>query len=62
MWADVGPGDIVLEAGTGSGSLTMAMARAVSPGGRVVSYERRADHAARAERLISGFFGGVPST
>ena len=60
MWADIGPGNVVLEAGTGSGALTMALARAVIPGGRVVSVERREDHAARARKLIKGFFGEVP--
>jgi tRNA (adenine57-N1/adenine58-N1)-methyltransferase len=61
MWADIAPGNVVLEAGTGSGALTMALARAVDPGGRVVSYERREDHAERGRRLIKGFFGEVPS-
>lgn len=61
MWADIGPGNIVLEAGTGSGALTMALARAVDPGGRVVSYDRRENHAARARKLIRGFFGDIPA-
>ena len=60
MWADIGPGNVVLEAGTGSGGLTMALARAVDPGGRVVSYDQREDHAQKAEKLIKGFFGSVP--
>src|SRR5258706_296605 len=37
--ADVSPGDLVIEAGTGTGALTMAVIRAVGPSGRVVSYE-----------------------
>jgi tRNA (adenine57-N1/adenine58-N1)-methyltransferase len=37
----VGPGQTVLEAGTGSGSMTVALAYAVGPQGHVVSYERR---------------------
>ena len=56
MWADIGPGMTVIEAGTGSGGLTMVLARAVMPGGLVISVERRADHAEAARRRIDGFF------
>ena len=37
--AGVGPGDRVLEVGPGVGSLTVALAEAVSPGGEVVALE-----------------------
>lgn len=60
MWADIAPGQVVLEAGTGSGALTMALSRAVEPGGTVVSVERRQDHQNRAVKLIKGFFGQIP--
>jgi len=39
----IGPGVHVLEAGTGSGSLTTALAWAVGPQGRVTSYEVKPD-------------------
>jgi tRNA (adenine57-N1/adenine58-N1)-methyltransferase len=38
---DIGPGKHILEAGTGSGSFTTALAFAVGPQGRVTSYESR---------------------
>lgn len=60
VWADVGPGMTVLEAGTGSGGLTMMLTRAVGPTGRVVSVERRPDHAGLARKRIAGFFGSIP--
>ncbi|MEX1247632.1 MAG: tRNA (adenine-N1)-methyltransferase [Anaerolineales bacterium] len=44
----VGPGSQVLEAGTGSGALTVALAHAVGPQGHVFSYERRAEAQALA--------------
>jgi tRNA (adenine57-N1/adenine58-N1)-methyltransferase catalytic subunit len=48
FWADVYPGCRVLEAGTGSGALTLALLRAVGPDGRVITYEQRDDFARRA--------------
>ena len=60
VYGDIGPGARVLEAGTGSGALTMALVRAVGPTGSVVSVERRADHAEHARRAIERFFGGLP--
>jgi tRNA (adenine57-N1/adenine58-N1)-methyltransferase len=39
----VGPGTTVVEAGTGSGALTSALAWSVGPTGHVYSYDRRSD-------------------
>ena len=48
----VGSGARVIEAGTGSGALTLALAWAVGPEGRVYSYDRRADMQAVARRNL----------
>lgn len=61
MWADVYPGARVFEAGIGSGSLTMALLRAVGDRGCVVSYEMREDFAAIASKNIERFMGKVPN-
>lgn len=61
MWADVFPGATVLEAGTGSGALSIALLRAVGEGGRVVSVEQREDHARHARKRIDAFFGQPPA-
>jgi tRNA (adenine57-N1/adenine58-N1)-methyltransferase len=49
----VGPGQMVMEAGTGSGSMTVALAYAVGPQGRVVSYERRPEFQALAQKNLA---------
>ncbi len=46
-------GTRVIEAGTGSGGLTLAFARAVQPDGHVYSYEERPEHQALARRNLS---------
>lgn len=43
MRLSIQPGSTVIEAGSGSGGLTTALARAAMPGGRVISYEVRPD-------------------
>ena len=48
FWADIFPGARVLEAGMGSGALTLALLRSVGPEGKVVSYEQREDFCRRA--------------
>jgi tRNA (adenine57-N1/adenine58-N1)-methyltransferase len=48
FWADVYPGCRVLEAGMGSGALTLTLLRAVGPEGRVITYEQREEFARRA--------------
>ncbi len=54
---DVFPGARVVEAGAGSGSLTLHLLRAVGPTGLVSSYERREDFAAVAVRNVEQFHG-----
>jgi tRNA (adenine57-N1/adenine58-N1)-methyltransferase len=61
MYADVFPGARVLEAGTGSGALTLALCRAVGAEGAVVSYERREEFHDVAGRNVEEFFGGIPA-
>ena len=57
---DIFPGARVLEAGAGSGALTCSLLRAVGPGGEVISYEVRDDHAEHAQRNVATFFGQTP--
>ncbi len=57
---DIFPGARVLEAGAGSGAMTCSLLRAVGPGGRVVSYDVRDDHAEHASRNVATFFGELP--
>jgi tRNA (adenine57-N1/adenine58-N1)-methyltransferase len=59
--ADVVPGADVLEAGTGSGALTMALCRAVGSEGRVVSYELRPEFQANAAENIEAYLGKLPA-
>ncbi|MFH1085930.1 MAG: tRNA (adenine-N1)-methyltransferase [Chloroflexota bacterium] len=58
---DIGPGRRVIEAGTGSGALTMALAHAVRPDGAVYSYDCRQDmlDAARRNLELVGLLDGV---
>ena len=51
-YADVKPGDVAVEAGSGSGALTIALARAVGEAGRVISYEVRDDFLAVARENV----------
>jgi tRNA (adenine57-N1/adenine58-N1)-methyltransferase len=57
----VGPGQTLLEAGTGSGSMTVALAFAVGSQGRVVTYERRPEFQALARKNLArlGLVGRV---
>jgi len=51
----VGPGQTVMEAGTGSGSMTTALAYSVGPQGRVVSYEIKQDVQNLARKNLTRF-------
>ncbi len=58
--ADIYPGARVLEAGVGSGALTLSLLRATGPTGKVLSVERRTDFGENALSNISNYFGAKP--
>ena len=58
QFADVYPGARVMEAGVGSGGLTMSLLRAVGDDGELTSVERREDFADIARANVESFFGG----
>ena len=59
-FADIFPGARVLEAGVGSGALTLSLLRAVGSSGSVHSVERREEFAANATANIENYFAGRP--
>jgi len=58
--ADVAPGTAVLEAGVGSGALSISLLRAVGPEGSVDSFEKREEFAQIATKNITQYFGAKP--
>ncbi len=58
--ADIYPGARVLEAGVGSGALTLSLLRAVGSTGFVHSVERRQDFADNATANLTNYFSGLP--
>jgi tRNA (adenine57-N1/adenine58-N1)-methyltransferase len=60
-FADIYPGARVLEAGVGSGALTITLLRAVGSEGLVHSVERRVEFADIAKANVADYFGQTPS-
>lgn len=60
--ADIFPGATVVEAGVGSGALSLSLIRAIGPAGRLVSFERRDDFAEVASANVETFLGELPDT
>ena len=59
--ADIAPGHTVLEAGVGSGALTLSLLRAVGEQGSVFSVERREEFAQIAQANVESFLGEAPT-
>ena len=58
-FADLFPGARVLEAGAGSGALSISILRAIGTG-QLVSYEERADFFENARSNVRNYFGHAP--
>lgn len=52
MFSGIGPGSIVVEAGTGTGAMTTALAHYIKPDGKVHSYEIREEFKRTAEKNL----------
>lgn len=62
LWADIAPGQTVIEGGFGSGAMSMALLRALGPTGRLVTYELRESAANTARKNVEALFGGPVPT
>ena len=60
--ADVFPGAVVVEAGVGSGALSLWLLRAIGDAGRLVSFERRPEFAEVAQANVETFLGHRPAS
>ena len=58
--ADVFPGAKVIEAGVGSGALSISLLRAIGTEGKLSSFERREDFAEIARENVRTYFGELP--
>ena len=58
--ADIFPGAVVVEAGVGSGALSLSLLRAIGEDGSLTSFERRPDFAEVASLNVETFFGELP--
>lgn len=62
-YGDIFPGATVVEGGYGSGALSLALLRAIGPaslGGRLVTYELRAEARNRADKNVRAYLGEQP--
>ncbi|MBB5846162.1 tRNA (adenine57-N1/adenine58-N1)-methyltransferase [Mobiluncus mulieris] len=58
MEGDIFPGATVVEAGAGSGAMSMSLLAAVGPAGRLISFEQREDFAQIARANVEMWFSG----
>ena len=54
---DISPGARVIEAGAGSGALSIAILERIGPAGSLTSYERRTEFAENAKSNVDGKVG-----
>lgn len=59
--ADIFPGAKVVEAGVGSGALSLSLLRGIGPTGTLTSFERREEFAVVARANVESFLGAEPS-
>lgn len=57
---DIFPGATVVEAGVGSGALSLTLLRAIGPTGTLLSFERREEFARIARGNVTAFLGAEP--
>jgi tRNA (adenine57-N1/adenine58-N1)-methyltransferase len=61
VWADIFPGARVLEAGAGSGALSLALLRAIGTQGQLTTSEIREDMMERAQKNVANLYGDTPN-
>jgi len=60
FFGDIRPGDTVIESGIGSGAMALALLRAMSGSGQLISVEKRLKFAMQSRENIYKFFGYHP--